>query len=134
MLFAKGAHNICCGEGDSIAIVREAFYVSQRKLEERRARVGRLEDERAAAAAQAPSRIVERAAEVVQEELAVLEQVEAEPARAPPPRRHGEDAELLCDVLRGLHGCYAQACRYGCVKRFEHQFLPSYVRREICAG
>ena len=46
-----------------------------------------------------------------------------------PPRRHGEDGELLRDVLRGLHGCgvgfkcCAQACRYGCVKRFEQRFF-----------
>ena len=80
--------------------------MSQRKLEERRARVGRLEDERAAAAAQAAARIVECAAEVVQEELAVLQEVEAEAGRAPPSRRHGEHGELLCYVLRGLHGSH----------------------------
>ena len=93
------------GEGDAVLVIHKTFYIPQRKLEERRARVGRLEDERAAAAAQAAARIVERAAEVVQEELAVFQEVEAETARAPPPRRHGEDAELLCDVLGALHGC-----------------------------
>ena len=37
--------------------------------------------------------------------LGVLEEVERESARPSPSRRHGEDGELLCYVLRGLHGC-----------------------------
>ena len=80
------------GEGDFAIIAREALDVSQRKFQERRARVGRLEDQRAAAAAQAAARIVERAPKVVEEQLAVLQEIEAEAGRAPPPRRHGRRA------------------------------------------
>ena len=47
----------------------------------------------------------------------MLQEVEAEAARAPPPRRHGEDAELLCYVLRGLHG--------GCTPSLAHAFTGS---------
>ena len=69
----------------------------------------------------------------------MLEQVEAEPARASPSRRHGEHAELLCYVLRGLHGCgvgfkcyVPRPAATAGVKRFEQRFLASYVREITC--
>ena len=103
--------------------MREAFYISQRKFGEWRARVGRLEDERAAAAAQAAARIVERAAEVVEEQLAVLQEVERD--RLVPSSdawaRRGRRTVVLCVArhswlrLAALK-CYVRRLPLGCVK------------------
>ena len=119
-------------------VIHKTFYIPQRKLEERRARVGRLEDERAAAAAQAAARVVERAAEVVQEELAVLEEVEEK--RLVPRRRVGTARTENCCAMC-CAACMAAASALSAMYRpaatavssaLSSGFLPSYVREKPC--